>query len=166
MGESTQIETAGAHVRIRPGTTVHVWDLEAGKSDTWLIAGDTARHSFIVKSVEPADRGGSHLTLVQPGFEREYELRVHSSNVAASPAVHLPRLRPRSSDRRRLHRPTPLRVLSSAAARMQGQAGVGASASRRQPSKLRGLVASLLPPLGKGGRSEASPVSPPSSNGS
>ena len=73
----------GETVRVIAGTTVHVWDFEACVSDTWLIDGETAEHEFVIKSVAPRTVPGSesHLVLVQPGFEHEYELRVRCSEV-------------------------------------------------------------------------------------
>ncbi len=71
-------------VRLHAGTTVLVWDFETGKSDTWLIDEETARHEFIAKSVlrRPTISGsGTYLVVVQPGFEGEYEIRVPASEV-------------------------------------------------------------------------------------
>ncbi len=78
------METAwgGMTVKVQPGTTVYVWDFEARESATWCIGGSAAEHEFRVTSAIETDGHGVYLTLVQPGFEREYEIHVHSSKVS------------------------------------------------------------------------------------
>jgi len=71
----------GMTVRIHPGTTVHVWDFEARESAIWRIGGSAAGHEFRVTSARETGDRGVYLTLVQPGFEHEYEIHVHSSKV-------------------------------------------------------------------------------------
>jgi hypothetical protein len=74
-------EWHGLMVKIQPGTIVHVWDFEARESATWRIGGSAAEHEFLVTSALETDDRGVFFTLVQPGFEREYEIHVHSSKV-------------------------------------------------------------------------------------
>ena len=74
----------GKKVKVNPGTRVHVWDFERGQSDTWLIDGGSAEHEFLVKSglEDPTlPHDGSHVVLVQAGFEHEYEIRVDPSKI-------------------------------------------------------------------------------------
>ena len=83
MGTASLV--SGKKVKVIPGTRVHVWDFENGESDTWLIDGESAEHEFVVKSglEDPTlPDGGSHVVLVQAGFEDEYEIRVDPSKVA------------------------------------------------------------------------------------
>ena len=137
MGRITQ--TPGSRVRVKTGTTVHVWDLEAGKSDTWMISGKTAGHSFLVKSAEPAPNGGAHLTLVQPGFEREYEIRVHSSLVDELAPARRQRFRARP--RRATASESGAHVsLAAAASLVQSQAEHGATLVQEGSSAVRALV--------------------------
>jgi hypothetical protein len=74
-------EWHGVMVKIPPGTIVHVWDFEARESATWCIGGNAAEHEFLITSALETDDRGVFLTLVQTGFEREYEIHVHSSKV-------------------------------------------------------------------------------------
>jgi hypothetical protein len=80
----------GKKVKVNAGTRVHVWDFESCESDTWVIDGESAEHEFLVKSAPEEgapDEKSSLLVLVQAGFDHEYEIRVHPSDVSGAPGL-------------------------------------------------------------------------------